>query len=199
MFNKFAKDVLRANEINEIASENGLTKNKLERWTQLEGYSKYLISSSGRIYSLFQHKLLKITEHPHTGYMKVKLRCDDGTVPTWYLHRLVASAFLPRFRGETEVNHIDGNKKNNSLFNVEWMTKEENARHAQLNGLGNCKLKPAEVRSIYYLCHATSIKQDDIADMYDVSRGVVSGIKNRRVWEYVTEDMFLTLKEGRSL
>lgn len=198
-FKDFAKDILKNAEINKLVKKYNLSRNKFEKWTRLENYSAYLISSAGRVFSLHSKKILKVTPHPYTKYLKIKLRKDDGTVPTWYLHRLVATAFLPRFANQVEVNHIDGNKRNNSVYNLEWMTKEENIRHAQLNGLGNVKLKPQEVRSVFYLAYASDLTQEEIGEMYGVGRNVVSAIKNRRAWEHVTEEMHERILTGRNL
>lgn len=52
-----------------------------------------------------------------------------------YVHRAVALAFIPNIDNKTDVNHIDGDKYNNHLENLEWVTRKENMRHAFSNGL----------------------------------------------------------------
>ncbi len=64
------------------------------------------------------------------GYFQIKIKCK-----TYLIHRLVASAFLDNIEGKLEVNHIDGNKRNNQLVNLEWNTRKENQNHAWDTGL----------------------------------------------------------------
>ena len=59
----------------------------------------------------------------------------DGKHHTGLVHRLVASAFIPNPDQKKEVNHIDGNKQNNNISNLEWVTPRENIAHARMNGL----------------------------------------------------------------
>jgi len=166
------------------------TKNKFEKWADIEGYSGwYKISTAGRVWSAYSGKILKPNPHVHSGYLKTRLKHPiEGYHTTPYIHRLVAQTFLPNPENKPEVNHNDGNRANCSVWNLSWMTKEENIRHAQMHGLGNIKLKPIEVQSIYYLCWATDMTQDEIGEIYGVSRGMVSAIKNRSSWEFMTDN-----------
>ena len=103
----------------------------------IEGYRhKYIITPSGKIYNNFTGKLMKhrlIAGYPHVG-----LRVYDGKSSTQKLfkvHRLVAEYFLPKVKDKPIVNHIDGNKLNNSLDNLEWATISENTKHSYANKL----------------------------------------------------------------
>lgn len=69
------------------------------------------------------------------GYMKVTLSNDKNKI--FSVHRLVAQAFLPNPDNLPQVNHIDGNKQNNKVDNLEWCTNKENQEHAIKNGLKN--------------------------------------------------------------
>lgn len=62
------------------------------------------------------------------GYLSVPL-CKQGTKKRYYVHRLVAAAFLSNYENKEEVNHIDGNRNNNTLSNLEWVTRSENHFH----------------------------------------------------------------------
>lgn len=63
------------------------------------------------------------------------LALSINTAPEKYIHRLVASAFLPNPEGKATINHKDGNKSNNHIDNLEWATYSENVQHAVQNGL----------------------------------------------------------------
>ena len=63
------------------------------------------------------------------GYPRVHL-CVNGIKRKWQIHRLVALAFIANNDNKPTVNHIDGNKTNNDVSNLEWMTFEENSRHS---------------------------------------------------------------------
>ena len=96
------------------------------------GYNgKYKVTSDGRVYSF--HKELKQSVTT-TGYLRVNLNNKDGG-KTFKVHRLVAIYFLPNPMNYKCVNHIDGNKLNNDVSNLEWCTYTYNNRHARKTGL----------------------------------------------------------------
>lgn len=122
----------------------------MEIWKDVVGYEGiYEVSNLGRVRT---HKD-KITFSNKHGVRKWKQRIlkdktpngRDVRVSLWkdkkpkdfLVHRLVATAFLPKIEGKTCVNHIDGNPKNNNVENLEWCTHEENQNHAFDNGLAN--------------------------------------------------------------
>lgn len=96
----------------------------------------YAVSTSGRVRSekwLKKSLTIKIRVlTPRTvgaGYHQVILSVNGKDHPR-YVHRLVAETFLKKVQGKPEVNHIDGNKKNNSVKNLEWISHRENIRHS---------------------------------------------------------------------
>ena len=95
----------------------------------------YFATDDGRIYSNKSNKYLSPRDNGR-GYLGLVLR-DGGSSYTRYVHRLVAQAFL----GESEltVNHIDGDKSNNNLSNLEYATYSENIQHAYNNKLNTTK------------------------------------------------------------
>src|SRR5690606_2407412 len=68
------------------------------------------------------------------GYLSVTL-CNDGKRRTFNIHRLVAENFIKPISLKNYVNHKDGNKKNNNIYNLEWVTPIENSNHARFTGL----------------------------------------------------------------
>jgi hypothetical protein len=105
-----------------------------ELWKVINGYSKYEISSNGRIRNI-NGVILK--QGINAGYNIINIFGDDKKRKKFYIHRLVSSSFLDIENGKTQVNHKDGNKENNSLTNLEWTSPSENIKHAYNNNLIN--------------------------------------------------------------
>lgn len=99
----------------------------------IKGYENYEICSNGEIYSFYSKRFLKLKKEV-TGYLRVCLVNKDGK-KTFLAHRLVAEAFLEKVIGKEIVNHVDGDKTNNDVSNLEWATHKENAQHAHRTGL----------------------------------------------------------------
>lgn len=99
----------------------------------LNGFEDYTIDTNGNIYSKRKKKYLKQTINKY-GYCKVKLQKDNYS-KIYSVHRLVAEAFISNPENKSFVNHIDCNKQNNKVSNLEWVTAKENTQHAVKNGL----------------------------------------------------------------
>ena len=87
----------------------------------------YLIYSDGRVYSEKTNRFLK--PRNCAGYLRVAIYTNDR-IYQMSIHRLVATAFIENPKNKPEVNHKDGNKTNNSVQNLEWVTTSENVSHA---------------------------------------------------------------------
>ncbi len=96
--------------------------------------NRYKIYSGGSILNLANNSYLTPTLNPN-GYLKVALANGDGTSKQYTLHRLVAAHFLPNPYSYDQVNHIDGDKRNNTSSNLEWCTAKQNTHHAFKTGL----------------------------------------------------------------
>ena len=120
-----------------------------EIWKPVPGYEGlYEVSTSGRVKACartvvgrnqssefkryYPEKILAFHYLEH-GYTQVYLN-KDGHSKGFLVHRLVAQVFIPNPENKPEVNHKDRNAKNNSLTNLEWVTKQENIDHALDNG-----------------------------------------------------------------
>ena len=104
-----------------------------EKWKIVEGYENYKISTYGRIMNIITNNLLKPTK-TENGYMQINL-CKFKKYKGMRIHRLVAGAFIPNPSNYPEVNHKDGNKSNNKVENLEFVTYSENTLHAHRNNL----------------------------------------------------------------
>ena len=101
---------------------------------------RYQISNYGNFRKNYKNKIKNIKVYENSnGYLKAKIY-KNCKYKHKMVHRLVAKAFIPNPNNYPVINHIDGNKKNNSLSNLEWCTKSENANHAYKTGL-NTKAK----------------------------------------------------------
>ena len=105
----------------------------------VKGYEEhYGVDRFGNVYSLKGGKVVKRTLSLNkSGYYYVSLK-DNDKIKNARVHRLVAEAFIPNPENKPYINHIDGNKTNNCVDNLEWCTPSENSRHALSKGL----LKP---------------------------------------------------------
>ena len=108
-----------------------------EQWKEIDFYSikpkQYLISNYGRIFSFAKNGYL--SPAISNGYCTVQLATIDGGRKTFYVHRLVAKAFVynPDPKNYTEVNHKNYIRSYNFYENLEWVTKEENIAHELAN------------------------------------------------------------------
>lgn len=98
--------------------------NEIWKRVPLNGFaSRYLISDTGRVFSMHRHRELK-PKMSNTGYLRVTL-CNDGEHRTVCIHRLVAMAFIPNPDGKPTVNHLNEIKTDNRAENLEWATTAE--------------------------------------------------------------------------
>ncbi|WP_139925238.1 HNH endonuclease [Hymenobacter sp. DG01] len=109
---------------------------------QIDEAKSYYVSSCGAVYSSLKERCLAVADNG-IGYQQVFLKLDNGLDKWRKLHRLVAGRFIPNPENKPDANHLDGNKKNNDVSNLEWVTKSENTRHAYATGLMKAKKGPA--------------------------------------------------------
>lgn len=95
----------------------------------------FMISENGLVLNKKTNGLIRSTVN-RFGYLKLGFKVN-GKYKSFLVHRLVAQAFIPNPDNKRTVNHKDGNKKNNDVENLEWMTHKENIHHAIDNGLMN--------------------------------------------------------------
>ena len=98
--------------------------------------TSYFITTDGKCYNSNTGKYLK-GQVGKNGYFSYNLTLPDGRKKRLYAHRLVALAYIENPDNKKEVNHIDGNKLNNYVDNLEWVTAEENQQHALAKELRN--------------------------------------------------------------
>lgn len=115
----------------------------------IPNYSNYIINDSGVIYSILSKRTLS-NSICHRGYASITLTTDVRERHSYPLHRIVALMFKHpgKHYRDLEVNHIDGNKLNNHISNLEWVTPSQNVKHAIANKLNEQLPKPIEVYDV---------------------------------------------------
>ena len=145
-----------------------------EQWVFIRGYEgRYLISNIGIVKSVVNGKdIILKTQKDKDNYVIVKLRDEAQKQYTYGIHRLVAKHFIPMIEGKDQVNHIDENKDNNTVYNLEWCDRSENMKHAYSHGLR----KPKKKR-IY--CTTNGVVYDSISEAsveLNISRAAINTI-----------------------
>lgn len=149
----------------------------------IKGYKNYKIYEDGSIEKLskmaFRGGKYMSPSIRGKGYLKVSLMNGEGK-KTFVIHRLVAKHFLPKQKGKKIVNHINGNKLDNRLENLEWVTHSENMLHAYKNNLVKNKRKLSEKQIL-------DIRNSDefmtaIAKKYGVSATAIKKIKDYKLY-----------------
>lgn len=103
-----------------------------EIWKDIEGYEGlYQVSNVGRVKSVRKNIILK-SRIERNGYESVKLSANNIS-KGYYIHRLVANAFIPNPDNLPQVNHKDENKTNNCVDNLEWCTRHYNHNYGTIN------------------------------------------------------------------
>jgi hypothetical protein len=160
--------------------------------TTIKGFENYAVDDQGNIFSLPKKtrkgiRILKSTVGKN-GYPMLDL-CKDGEIKRFLVHRLIAQTLLPNPNNKEQVNHINGNKLDNRLENLEWNTRSENQKHAIKIGLrsakgeknSQCKITEQEVLYI----RNSEEKGSILAKKLNISQTTISQIRNGKTWTHI--------------
>ena len=189
-FNLNKDQVKRAKRVVFSIYENNIVSG----FTKINSLSNYCINEYGFILNIRTRGEI-IPSVNKKGYLQVCLTNKN----TYNVHRLVALIFIENKENKPEVNHIDGNKLNNHISNLEWNTTQENLEHKRINNLGKtlkaklsatginnsqAKLDEEDVILIRTNC---STKNDikKFSKELNVSVATIYDIKNRRSWTHI--------------
>lgn len=180
---------------------------KKEIWADVPGYgNKYKISSYGKIVSKERTVICRIRNKKYVrnikektlkqfnnsaGYMQTNIVEESGIEKKVYIHRLVAISFLPNPNNLTDVNHKNGDKSNNSVENLEWVSHRENIVHS-IDKLGHKPTGRHSRRILEITTNTIFSSVKEAAKTYSVAasyiysqiNGRVDNIKGRR-FEYI--------------
>jgi YesN/AraC family two-component response regulator len=171
-----------------------------EIWKDIPGYeNEYQVSNLGRVKSLERYvnhnygglklvyeKYMKLSKS-NNGYYGLSLKRKRKSI-----HRLVAITFIENKNNLPCINHIDGDKSNNCVSNLEWVNYSQNLKHAFDNNLRSskgtkhpqCKLTEKEVKQIREL-YNKGLDHKTIADMFSISKSYVGTIGRKITWKHV--------------
>lgn len=156
---------------------------------------RYGLTEKGEVISLANNLPLSPSKNPN-GYLKVSLANGDGSSEQVSVHRLMAKHFLPNPYDHKYVNHIDGDKTNNSISNLEWCSAKENNYHALKIGLRPGYMSADEKDALIEEVFAGA-KIRDLATRIGRREESLSGMLRRRVTETGREDLWKHFMKGR--
>lgn len=159
-----------------------------EIWKDIKGYEGlYQVSNMGEVRRVGRNKPLYKSLRNYYG---VKL--SKNNIKKYFnIHKLVAETFIPNLSNKEQVNHIDGNKLNNNVENLEWVTPSENTKHAYINRLS----KPTKISPVLqydlqgnFIREYSSIKEarENVPNTAQIS-GVCCGHRKTAggyIWKY---------------
>ena len=157
-------------------------------------YSLYEVSNEGDIRNITNFKIMKTFE-TKAGYKSIGLVYNHHRY-VFLIHRLVAQAFIPNPENKPQVNHIDGNKKNNNVANLEWATAYENMNHAVTNGLldikgdkhPESKYTEKQIREVCKMLENGKYPLHEIQVKTSVKKDLIYQIKKGRAWRHISKD-----------
>lgn len=164
-----------------------------EIWKQVKGFNNYEVSNLGRVRNKISNKLLMPYKNKKRQYKYMSLQ-QDGKRKNFSLHRLIASTFIENPLNKAQVNHKSGDKMDNSVDNLEWMTPKENVQHAIQHGWKapplygslqpKAKVNESQVMEIRRL-EKEGMYHKDIAKKYGLGVSTVTHIVNRTRWGFL--------------
>lgn len=162
-----------------------------EIFLPVDGYEDYFISNKGNVLSLKHGKVKQLKPQKCTYYQLAFY--VDNIQKTKFIHKMIAEKFIPNPLKKPQVNHIDGNKYNNDISNLEWVTAKENIQHAVRTGLINFPINDRHHASKLNITKVKKIKQllrdgrsqREIAKQFKISQPVVCHINKGTTWTHV--------------
>lgn len=162
----------------------------------IEIFNNYILYKDGSVYSRYKGRFIKFSPDKK-GYYTSRL-IVDGKPKTVKMHRLIGESFIENPDGYSEINHIDGDKSNNHVDNLEWCSRGQNLQHAWDMGLRTKPFGNLNGRATISEEIVVSICKDildkhktcDIARKYGVRWHIVDSIRKKKTWKHVSNKYF---------
>lgn len=161
----------------------------------------YWITDQGEIYNKNTGNILK-KKVERDGYVRVSMMKKEGGTTYLQLHRILMMAFKPVSNMQKlQVNHIDGNKQNNNLSNLEWVSPQENIHHAIKTGLTNfnnisgnnsnlANYTEEDAKRVIELLKTNKYTDKEISYITGYpTRSFIAKIRRKETWKYLTKDI----------
>lgn len=172
-----------------------------EKWALIPGYGgHYSVSNAGRVRTEVATRKAPVgyvykQSIDTRRYCQVNLIKPDGTRSAQLVHRLVMAAFVGERPRTVQVNHKDGNKVNNVLSNLEYVTQSQNMQHAKRLGLSRNDYVAGSKHPLHKLTESDvlvikrvgySETGEVLAKRYGVSKTLINRIRSGHTWKHVT-------------
>lgn len=157
-------------------------------------YHHILVNTNGEIFSILSGKIRKLKTHVSTfGYEICAIPIKGGKSISKRVHRLVAETYIPNPENLREVDHIDCNKLNNNLVNLEWVSSKENKRRAKENGLYDSNIGENHYNSIltedtvHKICQCLQdgMRNKEVSEMFNLDKDFIAHIKRGDIWNNI--------------
>ena len=140
----------------------------MEEFRDIPGYPGYQISNTGKVFSRNRNKFLTFSSDKD-GYLRIGIS-NNNIEKHFRIHRLVGLTFIPNLDNKPCINHIDGNKSNNNVCNLEWNTIAENNKHAR--------------ETLRVACKPVILVKDGIEYSFRTTKEVIIFLKTyTRIWK----------------
>lgn len=154
------------------------------------------VTKTGLVFRINNGKFENVIPYEtYNGYLSATVRINNKKTKAIFIHRMVAQTFIENPENKPEVNHKDGNKKNNNIQNLEWVTRKENAKHAYEHGLfgfgedmGTSDISNKTCHKICKLLQDTDLGPKKIANIVDCTSKIVNDILHRKTWLFISKD-----------
>ena len=141
----------------------------------------YIITENGEVINKHNNRKVK-PQLNGKGYLRVSIGKKLE-----FVHRLVAKTYIPNPDNKLQVNHKDGNKLNNCVGNLEWVTNQENRNHAIDNDLhicgDRCSYATLTSKQVLEILSDNKHNFTELGKMFNVSRNTIADIKHNRTWK----------------
>ncbi len=157
---------------------------------RIVGYENYAVTDDGRVFNCKTNRLLRV-DISNRGYHRITV-CKNNKPKKMTIHRLVAELFIPNPNNYQTVNHISGDKSDNSINNLEWMSQAQNQEHAVATGLcprgssnGNSKYSENFIDVVCELI-SQGKPRGEVIKLTGITKSAFDDVRRRKTWAHIS-------------